>query len=118
MSFSSCARKVRNPALPIWARLGALRSCIRLLSVLTDEAYPSALARFDARFGFNRHRDEPIGPPTDEQLLDTLAAVEAERTRILTRLSASARSRAEAKQRGRRRTPTAGREGSKADRDE
>ena len=86
MSFNHYARKVRNPELSIWTRLSALRSCIRMLSVLTKESYHLAVTRFDNRFGFNRSKGDSLEPPLESDLLEALTAVEEERNLLLEKI--------------------------------
>src|SRR5689334_6026240 len=53
MSFNWYARKVRNPEVPLSHRRTSLHTCIGQLTWLTRERYTHALARFNARFGFD-----------------------------------------------------------------
>ena len=100
MSFNWSARRVRSLNLPVWNRLAALRSCIRLFAALTETRYTVMLENLDQQFAFNRYRGTELPPPTDQQLLVVLATIERERNRHLEKRRAFERKRIRSKMRG------------------
>ncbi len=106
MSFKHYARKVHNPDLPMVTRASALRSCIRMLSTLTNENFVQAVARFDNRFHFNWDVMISAEPPAESTLIAALLAVEAERNSLLEEMRISDLGRKAAKIR--RRTSSSG----------
>lgn len=98
MSFASSARKVRDPALPLWRRYSALRACVASLSLLAKRSYAGTLEQLGLTWSITR----PADPPTDAFLRRTLDLLERERNRYLADLRGFELRRARAKMRGRR----------------
>ena len=71
-------------------RVGALRSCIRMLAVLRNESFTQAIERFDERFHFNWVRGISSEPPPESSLITALLAVETERNALLEDMRADA----------------------------
>lgn len=103
MSFNTQARRVRDPAHPIWVRLSSLRACVRSYCTLTGGSYTRVSAYLELDFRFERGGE----PPTDEFLRRTLDQVERERNASLQRLRAFQTRRVRAKARGNRQLSTA-----------
>jgi hypothetical protein len=98
MSFSSHARKVRNPHCSLGQRFSALRSCLLRLNVLTQEGYHAILHRYAAQLSF----DAAPHLPSEEQVLAALTQVERERNQILEQLRQFERRRIRHKMQGKR----------------
>jgi hypothetical protein len=107
MSFASSARKVRDPALPLWKRYSALRGCVASFSFLTHRSYNGTLERLGLTWSIVR----PAAPPTDAFLRGTLDMLERERNVYLTGLRGFEVRRVRAKMRGRRQLSRAERDG-------
>lgn len=103
MSFSYQARRVRDPAHPIWLRLSSLRACVRSYCALTGDSYARVSAHLELDFLHEPGRE----PPTDAFLRRTLDQVERERSASLQRLRAFQTGRVHAKARGNRQLSTA-----------
>ncbi len=98
MSFSYQARRVRDPAHPIWRRLSSMRACVRSYCALTGGSYARVSAYLGLDFPFEPGRE----PPTDEFLRRALDQVERERSWSLERLRAFEKKRVRAKAHGNR----------------
>jgi hypothetical protein len=98
MSFSYQARRVRDPAHPVWLRLSSLRACVRSYCALTGGSYTRVSAHLELDFLYEPGRQ----PPSDEFLRRTLDQVERERNESLQRLRAFQTRRVRAKARGNR----------------
>ncbi len=97
MSFHWYARKVRNPRLPIWTRRAAFYSCVLRYCWLTQQPYLQIRGAFTSQFALNGDR-----APSEQRLLDALAALERARRQFLERLRAFERKRIRQKLRGQR----------------
>lgn len=103
MSFKCQARKVRNRDLGLWVRLAALRSCIARVAFMENFPYTEIFERLDRQFGFNRCWEiHPEQVPSEESLLNTLAALEQERNEVIAHLEEFARYRLSEKRNGNR----------------
>src|SRR5215218_3270280 len=96
MSFNNDAKWVLNPQLPMSARRYALRSCFQRFTRLAGESYGGVTARYEARFRCTGKHS------TEEQLLNALAALTAERNLILEYMRAFELRRIRSKAKGRR----------------
>ena len=97
MSFASSARQVRDPECGIWLRLSSLRGCVASFCWLTGLRYRATLVEM----GLDPESVRGT-VPTEAFLLETLAALEAERARYLERLRLFESTRIEAKAKGNR----------------
>lgn len=103
MSFHYHARKVRDENRSGWVRLAALRSCILRLSFIKGQSYTALLTGLNQKYGFDRYRKGHVEqPPTSEQLIAVLDAIEAERKTILKGLKAFESQRIQNKRLGNR----------------
>jgi hypothetical protein len=98
MPFPRSARTVRDPALPVWLRLSALKGCVRSFAFLTGLSYNATLERL----GLTWSPFIPREPPTDAFLRRTLDELERERNIHLHALRGLELKRVRAKLRGRR----------------
>lgn len=96
MSFTSAARIVRDPGLPVWHRLSALRGCVRSFAFLTGTSYNATLERLGITWSSLR----PSDPPTDAFLRRTLDGLERERNLYLAGLRVFETRRIRTKMRG------------------
>ena len=113
MSFPYAARQVRDPERSIWLRLSALRGCVASFCWLTGLKYRATLVEMGL------DPESVRGSiPTETFLLETLDALEAERTRYMERLREFERTRIAAKAKGDRQLSSAERAALMAMRDE
>jgi hypothetical protein len=98
MSFNYQARRVRDPAHPVWLRLSSLRACVRSYCRLTGVSY----ADLSAHLGIGFDSVPPREPPDDAFLRRTMDQVQRERNVALDRLRGWERLRVRAKMKGNR----------------
>ena len=106
MSFTSQARRVRDPSTPPWLRLSSIRACVRSYCYLTQTPYDATLQHF----GLAQTLHDRLPPPTEEVCRTALDALERARNNYLDRLRSVERNRIRAKMRGNRQLSKADRE--------
>lgn len=100
-SFGHYACKARNPQLGIWIRWSALHSCILKYCELLHLPFPEVRGRVADLLQVG-----PDRPPTEQQLWEATATLEAERNRFLERRHVFDRRRVKEKAQGKT-SPTA-----------